>query len=281
MSELAEGDYYGLRTGVIENEHVRLEFTLDVGPRIVRFSLRDGRNVFAETPDAEWDTVHGRPYRLLGGHRLWSSPECPLDEQVPDDAPVGVRLLDDGVELTGDTLTRDGLTPRIELRLAMAGPRVRVLHVLENHTDQEVRVAAWALTQVRPGGVAVLPLQTDELDGAQLPNRNVVLWPYSSVGDPRFELTDDTIRVAATDDAGLFKVGYLNHGGWVAYELEEVTFRKRFDPEPQAEHVDFGCNVEVYTRAEFLELETLTPLRHIAPGKTTEHVEEWELLPTA
>jgi hypothetical protein len=278
VSELVEGDYYGLRTGIVAGEHVRVEFALDAGPRIVRFSLRDGRNVFAETPDAKWETVHGRPYRLLGGHRLWSSPECPLNEQVPDDAPVGVRLLDNGVELTGGTLTHEGLARRVELRLAADGPRVRVLHALENHTDQAVRVAAWALTQVTPGGVAVLPLLADELHGAQLPNRNVVLWPYSSVSDPRFELTDDTIHVAATDAGGLFKVGYLNRAGWIAYELDDVTFRKRFEPEPNAEHVDFGCNVEVYTRAEFLELETLTPLRYVAPGETTEHVEEWELL---
>jgi hypothetical protein len=276
---VTEGDYHGLRTGIVEGEHVRLEFTLDAGPRIVRFSTRDGRNVLAETPDAEWETVHGRPFRLLGGHRLWSSPECPLNEQVPDDAPVGVRLLDDGVELTGGTLTHEGLARRIELRLAADGPRVRVLHALENHTGSAVRAAAWALTQVTPGGVAVLPFAAGEVDGGQLPNRNVVLWPYSSVGDPRFELTDDAMRISATDDPGLFKVGYVNRTGWVAYELDGVTFRKRFQPEPHAGHVDFGCNAEVYVRAEFLELETLTPLRHVATGASIEHVEEWELLP--
>jgi hypothetical protein len=275
---VTEGDYHGLRTGIVESEHLRIEFTLDAGPRIVRFSLRDGPNVFAETPDAQWETVHGRPFRLLGGHRLWSSPECPLNEQVPDDAQVGVRPLDDGVELTGGTLTHDGLARRIELRLAADGPRARVRHVLENGTDGAVRVAAWALTQVRPGGVAVLPFAAGEIDGGQLPNRNVVLWPYSSVADARFTLTDETMRVAATDAPGLFKAGYLNRSGWIAYELDGVTFQKRFAPEPHSEHVDFGCNVEVYVRAEFLELETLTPLRHVAPGAAIEHVEEWELL---
>jgi len=266
-----------LRTGCVENDHVRLEFALDAGPRIVHFSLRDGRNVFAETPDAGWETVHGRPYRLLGGHRLWSSPECPLNEQVPDDAPVGVRMLDGGVELTGSTLTHDGLARRIELRLTSDRPGVRVLHVLENKTDQAVRAAAWALTQLTPGGVAVLPLPAGDGDGEQLPNRNVVLWPYSSVRDARLELADDAIRVA-TSTGPPFKVGCLNRDGWVAYELDGVTFRKRFEPEPEEDHGDLGCNVEVYTNAEFLELETLTPLRQVAPGDAIEHVEEWELL---
>jgi hypothetical protein len=279
VSELVEGDYHGLRTGVVENDHLRIEFTLEAGPRIVRFSTRGGRNVFAETPEAQWETVHGRPYRLLGGHRLWSSPECPLAEQVPDDAPVGVTLQGDGVDLVGSTATHEGLSRRIELRIAPDVPRVQVTHVLENGTDRSLRVAAWALTQVTPGGVAVLPLPTDELDGAQLPNRNVVLWPYTSLDDPRLAIADDAIRVAATGDDRLLKVGYLNRSGSVAYELDDVVFRKHFRPEPKEQHVDLGCNVEVYTRAEFLELETLTPLRDVAPGHAIAHVEEWELLP--
>jgi hypothetical protein len=269
-------DFHGLRTGVLEDEHVRIEFTLDAGPRIVRFSAPGLPNIFAETPEAGWETVHGRPYRLLGGHRLWSSPECPLDEQVPDDAPVGVESLDDGVVLIGGTPTHEGLARRIEIRLASG--RVRITHVLANPTDRPIRAAVWALTQVRPGGVAVLPSLGEADDGDQLPNRNLVLWPYSSVGDPRFTLGDETIRVAATPDPGLFKLGYLNRAGRVAYALEEVTFVKRFVPEPQADHVDFGCNVEVYVRPEFLELETLSPLREITPGAEIEHVEEWELL---
>lgn len=266
-----------LRTEVVENEHLRLEVALDAGPRVVRLSLPGGRNVFAETPEIDWPTVHGRPYRLLGGHRLWSSPECPLDEQVPDDEPVTVRALEDGIEIEGSTTTHDGLTRRVELRLAADGPLVHVVHVLENRGDRTVRAAAWALTQVAPGGVAVLPLPGDG-GSTQLPNRTIVLWPYSSVADPRFELTDGEIRVTATDDPGFFKVGCLNHSGEVLYTLDGVTLRKRFTPEPNAEHPDFGCNVEVYVRAEFLELETLSPLRDVEPGESIVHVEEWELV---
>jgi hypothetical protein len=274
-----EGDFHGLRTRIVENMHVRVELTLDAGPRIVRFAATGGPNVFAETPEVEWETVHGRPYRMLGGHRLWSSPECPLIQQVPDDEPVDVQLLDDGAAVTGGTSTFEGLSRRIELHLSPDAPRVRVKHMLSNSTDRSIRAAAWAITQLRPGGVAVLPLHADDSAGDQLPNRNLVLWPYSSVGDPRFELADDAIRVAATDEPGLFKLGYLNRNGEVAYELEEVTFVKRFVPEPAAEHPDFGCNVEVYVRPEFLEVETLSPLRELAPGAELEHVEEWELRP--
>lgn len=268
----------GLRAQVVENEHLRVEVALDAGPRVVWLSLPGGRNVFAETPEIGWPTVHGRPYRLLGGHRLWSSPECPLEEQVPDDEPVIVRGLTDGIELEGTTPTHDGLTRRLQIRPAADGPRVHVTHVLENRGDRTVRAAVWALTQVAPGGVAVLPLAGGG-GSDQLPNRNVVLWPYSSVDDPRFALSDGEIRVFATGDGGFFKTGCLNRSGEVFYELEGLTFCKRFEPEPDGELVDFGCNVEAYVRAEFLELETLSPLRDVAPGDAVVHVEEWELRP--
>lgn len=270
----------GLRTHVVENEHLRIEVALDAGPRVVWLSRPGGRNVFAETPEIDWPTVHGRPYRILGGHRLWSSPECPLDEQVPDDEPVTLRELADGIEVVGATKTHDGLTRRIELRPAADGPRVHVTHVLENGGDRTVRAAAWALTQMTPGGVGMLPLPGGG-GSAQLPNRNVVLWPYSSVADPRFELIDGEIRVRATGDAGFFKAGCLNVSGEVFYELDDVVFRKRFSPKPDAEHVDFGCNTEVYVRAEFLELETLTPLHDVEPGGSIVHVEEWQLVSRA
>lgn len=265
---MSAGEFHGLRTEVVETAHLRVEVAVDAGPRVVRLSTPGGANVFAETPDAGWDTVHGRPFRLLGGHRLWSAPECPLEEQLPDDEPVDVRV-------DGGTVVVQDATRRIELTLD--GPRVRARHVLTNAGGETVRVAAWALTQLRPGGVAVLPLGRDG-GPEQLPDRKIVLWRYSSLDDPRFALADDAARVHAVPADGYFKVGCLNHSGRIAYELDDVTFVKRFAPEPDAEHADLGCNVEVYVRDEFIELETLSPLRDVAPGASVEHVEEWELL---
>jgi hypothetical protein len=199
---VSTGDFHGLRTEVVETEHLRVEVAADAGPRVVRLSTPGGTNVFAETPNSGWDTVHGRPFKLLGGHRLWSAPECPLAEQVPDDEPVDVRV--DGATVTAQRGARE-----LELRLADDGPRVRVRHVLTNDSSSPVRVAAWALTQLRPGGIAVVPLGGSG-GPEQLPDRNIVLWPYSSLEDPRFALTDRELRVQAKPGESFFKVGCLN-----------------------------------------------------------------------
>lgn len=266
---MSTGDFHGLRTEVVESAHLRVEVAVDAGPRIVRLSTPGGRNVFAETPNAGWDTVHGRPFRLLGGHRLWTAPECPLEEQVPDDEPVDVRV-------DGTTVTAQRGARWLELRLADDGPRARVRHVLTNDTGAPARIAAWALTQLRPGGVAIVPLGGNR-GPEQLPDRNIVLWPYSSLDDPRFTFADRELRVHAEPGESFFKVGCLNRSGEIAYELDDATFVKRFEPQTDAEHADGGANVEVYVCDEFIELETLSPLHVVPPGGSIEHVEDWEL----
>jgi hypothetical protein len=44
-----------------------------------------------------------------------------------------------------------------------------------------------------------------------------------------------------------------------------------------ARYPDGGCNFELFTNPEFLELETLGPLVELKPGEMAEHVERWWL----
>ena len=41
---------------------------------------------------------------------------------------------------------------------------------------------------------------------------------------------------------------------------------------------DFGSNFETFTNAEFLELETIGPLKRISEGETIEHKETWAIV---
>jgi hypothetical protein len=277
----SEGDYHGMRTQAVENEHLRLAFLLDAGPRVVRLSTPGSANIFAETPEAGWETIHGDKYLLYGGHRLWTAPECVAEEQVPEAAPVTTERLSDGVEIFGGTVTHQGLTRSIRLRLDPDEPWVHVRHALHNSTDRPVEAAAWALSQLAVGGAAVLPQQQGHVSGPQLPNRNLVLWPFSPISDPRLELRDDVVRVHAALAPGSLKIGYFNRAGWVAYEKNGTVFRKEFAVAADKPHADFGCNVEVYVCDDFIELETLSPLREIAPGQTVEHDETWKVIHTA
>jgi hypothetical protein len=71
--------------------------------------------------------------------------------------------------------------------------------------------------------------------------------------------------------------GIFNSAGWGAYYSRGALFIKRATPLANARYPDFGCNFEIFTNPEFLELETLSPIVELAPGESASHTEIWEL----
>ena len=273
--------FHGLRTRSLSNGRLNLEYLEEAGPRIVHLSLAGtDDNLMAEVPDLGMSTPYGR-FHLYGGHRLWHSPEAMPRSYVPDDEGCTAESIPDGVLLTGPVEAPTGIRKSIQLQLSPDRAAVTVTHRLENCGLWTVRLAPWALTQLRLGGVAIFPQTRDKLDGpGLLPNRNLVLWPYTRLADPRLSLNDDLVLLHADPDAHPVKIGYLNRAGWAAYLSGGVLFIKRWTPQPEAEHVDFGCNCESYCNDRFIEVETVGPFAPLAPGETVTHVEEWELCGT-
>ena len=76
---------------------VRLMVTTSVGPRVLGLLTEDGRNHFAELPELTLDCPGSGVIHLRGGSRLWAAPEDPRVTYRPDDDPVGVEEIDDGV----------------------------------------------------------------------------------------------------------------------------------------------------------------------------------------
>jgi hypothetical protein len=270
-------DYYGQPAARLENDHLILDYLLETGPRVVRLiPTALGENLLAETPDYVLASPHG-PYRLWGGHRLWHAPESADRTYVPDDRGVRVERTADGVRLIQDE-PRTGIRKELVVTLHPTEARVRLEHRLANTGLWPVELAPWALTQLPLGGAAILPT-TGMLSDTYglLPNRLIALWPYSRWDDPRFRPGEEAIEITTQPIARPFKLGYMNHAGWLAYRRGAVTFTKRWTPQPDRPHVDFGCNAEVYVNNRHVELETLGPLARLEPGEAVEHVEEWEV----
>jgi hypothetical protein len=140
-----------------------------------------------------------------------------------------------------------------------------------------VECAPWAITQLKLGGLAIIPQQKGIPEAQLLPDRRLTIWNYTRLQDPRLHLGDDFILVEGAGAKPPCKIGTLNPQGWLAYLLGETLFVKRFTHQSEAAHVDFGCDTEVYVGDSFLELETLGPLVTLQPGQTTSHTETWEL----
>jgi hypothetical protein len=270
-------DYYNLPTRTLSNAHLSLDFLTQAGPRIVRLSVAgSNENLLAELPDKAMPTAFG-DFHLQGGHRLWHAPEDMPRTYVPDDTGLKVEDLPDGVRLNQPTETPTGIRKTMEIHLNADRPALTIVHTLQNDGLWAVDLAAWAITQLKMGGLMVLPQFTGPADKHNLlSNRNIVFWPYTHLEDPRLQLFDDYILLYARPKLPPCKAGCFNPQGWIGYLIGNTFFVKHATVTPHAAYPDRGCNIESYVCDAFIESETLGPLTHLEPGQAATHVENWE-----
>ncbi len=269
----------------LENGHVEAYVTIDVGPRVIRLGKPGGANLFFTDPAGQavesgsvLKETYGPDavYRFYGGHRLWMSPEDIATTYAPDNDLVTVTTLPDGALFTPPPQGRNGLQFSMQLKLAVDRAEVTVAHVIENIGSAPVTMAPWAITQMRPGGVAIIP--QSKRDTGLLADRQMAVWPYTDMGDKRVTWADNvTLLRAETDLARAFKIGLFNLEGWGAYVVEDTAFIKMFEARPGETYPDGGMNFEAYTDYRFIELETLGALQTLPPGDHITHTELWRL----
>src|SRR5215831_14888267 len=71
--------------------------------------------------------------------------------------------------------------------------------------------------------------------------------------------------------------GIFSPSGWGAYFVGDTLFVKRAPVIENATYPDFGCNLEVFTNRDFLELETLGATVVLRTGEQARHSETWQL----
>jgi hypothetical protein len=271
--------YAGHEAIQIKAGRVRLMVTTSVGPRVLGLLTEDDRNHFAELPEMTLDCPGSEPIHLRGGSRLWAAPEDPRFTYRPDDDPVGVEEITDGVKLVtrADPVSE---TSR-EISIRVTGPERFAFHYrMVNCAEHPQRLAAWAITMMAAGGRAWLPLLTEPFDpGGFQGQRNIVLWSYGSAADPRLALTDAAIELRASTDPGLgrFKVGTSLRRGWAAHWADGLMLVKHSGHDETRDYADMGSSGQLYTQHDFTELETLGPLTDLDPGEAAEHHEDWEM----
>ncbi|MCS6851833.1 MAG: DUF4380 domain-containing protein [Gemmataceae bacterium] len=281
-------EYQGWKNNLrLSNGTVEIVATLEVGPRIISYRPRDGRNVFKEYPD-QLGKKGETSWQIRGGHRLWISPEDPVRTYVPDNGPVHHERLGAVVRLRPAADMAHGLQKEIDLELAPTGTQVKVTHRVKNIGKEPTELAIWALSVMAPGGVEVIPLPPKRphpggphqaksaADFA--PHQSLALWPYFDFQDSRWHFGRQFLTLRQDPNAkSPTKLGLSHRQGWVGYVNGGVLFVKRFGYQEGKTYPDHGSNYETFTNADMLELETLSPLVRLAPNTAVEHVETWEL----
>jgi len=271
-------EYKGWKRNVrLANGKVELVATLQVGPRIIHLAPTGGKNLFMNYRD-QMGTRGEKTWRNRGGHRLWVAPEDPVATYFPDNGPVEAEELPGGVRLVAEPETANGVQKEMDIALDAKRARVRVVHRIKNIGGKALDLSPWALSVMAPGGVAVVPLpQRGEHPRDLLPNQRIVLWPYTDLGDKRLTMDTRAILLRQKKGGRAIKLGFSNPEGWAAYAVHGCLFVKRFGFDAKAEYPDMGCSTELFTNTEMLEVESLGPMAHLAPGAAVEHVEEWFL----
>lgn len=260
----------------VANGRIELIVTGDVGPRVIRFGFVGGVNEFAEFPE-ELGKIGGEEWRTYGGHRLWHSPEKLARTYFPDNGPVEVEILPDGLRITQPLETNCGIRKRLHLTMSQDRPEVAVEHFLTNEGVWPVEMAVWCLSVMAPGGVSLAPQPREGDAEGLLPNRTLVLWPYTDMADPRYSWGSELIRLKQEAGRGPTKYGLSVAAGWGAYANHGHLFLKEFPCTRGSVYPDGGCSLEAYTDESILELETLSPLGIVEPGATISHTEKWSL----
>ncbi len=261
---------------LLTNGTVEVIVTTDVGPRVVRYGFVGGENMLCEVHEQD-GLQGGTTWNTFGGHRLWHAPEASPRSYQPDNSPVPFEAAGNRILLRPAVEQATGVQKELEVALAPAGTAVTLTHRLINRSLWPLRLAAWSITVLAPGGIEVLPQA--RTDTGLLPNRCVALWPYARMDDPRVHWGRRCVLLQ--QDPSLqppFKMGLPDEAGWAAYVNRGNVFVKRFPWVPGAAYPDFGANCESYTTDFMLEMESLSPLQTLQPGAAVTHVETWSLV---
>ncbi len=278
--ELNPLQFAGLDCVEYGNAALSLVLAQSAGPRILSLKGSGGTNLLAELPDVKI-SVNGFPdYSVYGGHRFWLAPELPAITYITDNDQIEISHSAGSLTMLQNPVGEPAIQKSIELSFPLPDQSLLQLkHKAVNLGQSSTRIAPWAITQLKTGGMAIVPQAQDPfLDEVGLmPNRNLVLWPYSDLTHANFHVENDLIWLRA-EMASPFKFGVANPRGWLAYVYEDMVFVKYAAYSPQENYLDFGASTQCYCNGSFLELETLGPQIELAPGASMQHVELWELI---
>lgn len=262
----------------ITNGEVELIVTADVGPRVIRYAFVGGQNIFKEFKE-QLGKSGEKEWQARGGHRVWIAPEQVPESYALDNSPVHAVVKGDTLEVTGPIEKETALQKQMIIKLAAQGSRVDVTHHIKNTSSARRQFAPWALTMMAQGGTGIhgFPARGKHME-ILAPTNPLVMWAFTDFSDPRWKLTKKYLTLRQDPRATTpQKAGSFNANTFGAYLHGSDLFIKRYAADRSKGYPDDGCSFETFTNADFLELETVGPLRNVVQGETVEHVERWSL----
>jgi hypothetical protein len=249
--------------------------------RVMSFRFRDGANVFWE--DAALAGQHGdatgRRWVNFGGDKTWPAPESEwksftkqgwMPPPAFDALPVEGRVDGETIVLTSPIDPFYGIRTVRRISLAASGPVLTIATTYERVLGSPTKVSIWVITQFAEPEAVLVPVPAP----SRFPDGHYVFgdkpWPQVRREHSWLRLTRDPAKAhkLGSDADRMLWVG--------PHVLCLVAAPRRAG----AEYPDRGASVEVYTNPNpkpYVELETLGPLRPLAPGGSIHHSNTYTL----
>ena len=265
----------------LSNGIVKVIVTVDVGPRIINYSFTDGENIFwedihrLETTDEVVD-AYGSPWFLYGGHRLWTSPEASPRTYYADNDPVEYTKIENGATFIQPVQKLNQVQCEISVTLSPNSSDVKVSHKITNRNAWDITFAVWSLSVMSQGGLEVIPQPTRNT--GYINNRIIGIWPYAKMTDSRICWGDRYVTMRQDPEIkSNYELGINSEHGFAMYFNHDEVFVKTFEIVEKGIYPDGGMSFESYVSENFLECESLSPLKTVAPDEAIEHNEYWSL----
>lgn len=251
--------------------------------RIIHLSLHGQPNILHV--NADWLGMQQDPtmeqgghYRDFGGAKLWNAPQSgwhqgkgawPPDYLL-DSAPAQLsRGADGSLILTGQSSPTSVIQFTRQVSLAPAAVSDRVTMA---NTDKAATSAwgTWSVLCVRPDGVVFLPAPADAMLWSSAPDRIIP----DSYGWKRHA---DVLVLEHPSALGT-KIFSTSSHGWIGYLVDHQALFITYHADPAAIYPDHEGSSEVYAQAEFIELEHIGRLEHLAPGAIADFADQWHIV---
>jgi hypothetical protein len=277
--------YHGWQNAVhMSNGTVELVFVPQIG-RIMRYAYGDGPNLLWENPELFGKTTDlkntTQDWQNYGGDKLWPAPQnrwgWPPDATLDSGLhTVQVQRVQQNRRLlvSGPPSPKQGIRFTREIALEPTGTGVTITNTLINTSDKEVNWSVWEVTQVDSPDIARMPLHKT---GHFM--KGYYVFKDADPKPERLRIEENEVLLER-DTKSSSKIGGDSPAGWLAAEKAGIRFEVSARVEPNRDYPDDGCALEIYTNPDpnkYIELELLSPIVTIAPGKSHAFVTRWKL----
>lgn len=267
--------------------------TVQIAPQIGRiYGLFPAENTASGGENLLWhddpaNILHARQnhkYINWGGDKIWPTLQSLWNRQRragydwPPNPPIdggewNVISRSDRSIVMRSRLDDDlGIQVTRSITLDATLPRVTIRNTFNRLKPNPLPVMIWSVTQVHPPRMALLHIAADRPEGE---------WPVLNLGkpneDPKAGLTvfPQAARWVPQPTTTDCKRGTF--GRWIAAVYEHRILLQTTDYDPDACYGD-RANIAVYRNTRYMELETVSPLVHLPPGRSLSNTVIWQLL---